>query len=83
MAKAPQTKQTAKNVEDVAKATHYSDVYEEPESCDGEWHLYQFAKKRHCQAEVIKFFGINNENYLLFTDRKEAMKRWCDHYEEI
>ncbi|VDO63574.1 unnamed protein product [Heligmosomoides polygyrus] len=51
---------------------------------DGERHLHRLAKNRHRQTEDIeKFFGINDENGHLLMDRKKALKRWRDYFEEI
>ncbi|VDO94808.1 unnamed protein product, partial [Heligmosomoides polygyrus] len=33
--------------------------------------------------DIEKFFGINDENGHLLTDRKKALKRWRDYFEEI
>uniref|UniRef100_A0A183FLY9 Endo/exonuclease/phosphatase domain-containing protein n=1 Tax=Heligmosomoides polygyrus TaxID=6339 RepID=A0A183FLY9_HELPZ len=65
-------------------ATHYGDINEKLESRDGERYLYQLAKNCHRQTEDIeKFFGINDENGHLLMDRKKALKRWRDYFEEI
>lgn len=42
------------------------------------------TKNRHRQMEDIEnFFGINDENFHFLTDRKRALKRWLDQFEEI
>ncbi|VDO76198.1 unnamed protein product [Heligmosomoides polygyrus] len=46
--------------------------------------MYRLAKTRHRQTEDIeKFVGINDERPQLLTDRKKALKRWRDYFEEI
>ncbi|VDO97778.1 unnamed protein product [Heligmosomoides polygyrus] len=77
-------KKDAKKAVAVAKATHYSDVNEKLAARDGERYLYRLAKTRHRQTEDIeKFFGINDGSGHLLTDRKNALKRWRDYFEEI
>ncbi|VDP10971.1 unnamed protein product [Heligmosomoides polygyrus] len=79
-----EAKKAAKKAVTVAKATHYGDVNEKLESRDGERYLHRLAKNRHRQTEDIeKFFGINDENGHLLMDRKKALKRWRDYFEEI
>ncbi|VDO96918.1 unnamed protein product [Heligmosomoides polygyrus] len=79
-----EARKAAKKAVAVAKATHYGDVNEKLESRDGERYLYRLAKNRHRQTEDIeKFFGINDENGHLLMDRKKALKRWRDYFEEI
>ncbi|VDP57569.1 unnamed protein product [Heligmosomoides polygyrus] len=64
--------------------TRVSDVNENLESRDGERYLYRLANFRQRHTEDIeKFFGINDENGHLLTDRKEALKRWREYFEEI
>ncbi|VDP25373.1 unnamed protein product, partial [Heligmosomoides polygyrus] len=54
------------------------------ETRDGERYLYRLAKARCRQAEdTEKFFGIKDENGHLLMDRKRAVKRWHDYFEEI
>ncbi|VDP47120.1 unnamed protein product [Heligmosomoides polygyrus] len=66
----------------VAKSTHYGDFYGKLES--RERYLYRVAKNRRCQTEQIeKFFGINDKDGHLLTDRKKALQRWRDYIEEI
>ncbi|VDO99401.1 unnamed protein product [Heligmosomoides polygyrus] len=82
--KAKNAKKASKKAVAVAKATHYGDVYRKLESRDGERYLYRLAKTRHRQTEDIeKFFGINDEDCHLLTDRKKALKRWRDYFEKI
>ncbi|VDP46820.1 unnamed protein product [Heligmosomoides polygyrus] len=81
-----EARKAAKKAVAVAKAhcTHYGDVNEKLESRDGERYLYRLAKNRHRQTEDIEnFFGINDENGHLLMNRKKALKRWRDYFEEI
>ncbi|VDO87720.1 unnamed protein product [Heligmosomoides polygyrus] len=79
-----EAKKAAEKAVTVAKAPHYRDLNEKLESRDGERYLYRLAKFRHRQTENIeKFFVINDENGHLLTDRKKALKRWCDYFEKI
>ncbi|VDO72607.1 unnamed protein product [Heligmosomoides polygyrus] len=70
-------------VKPLAKA-FTNDVYKKLELRDGERSLYRLAKNRHRQSEDIeKSFGINDENGHLLTERKKALKQWCDYFEGI
>ncbi|VDP10495.1 unnamed protein product [Heligmosomoides polygyrus] len=77
-------KKSAKRAVAVARATHYDDVNERLESRDGGRILYRLANFCHRQTEdVEKFFGINDENGHLLMDRKMALNRWRNDFEEI
>ncbi|VDP56443.1 unnamed protein product [Heligmosomoides polygyrus] len=48
------------------------------------WQKYQNAKTRHRHTKDIeKFFCINDESSHLLTERKKALKRWCDNFKGI
>ncbi|VDO20141.1 unnamed protein product [Heligmosomoides polygyrus] len=68
-----ETKKAAKRAAAVAKATHYGDVNEKLESCDG---------VRQTE-DIERFFGTNDEDGRLLMDRKKALMRWRDYFEEI
>ncbi|VDO80682.1 unnamed protein product [Heligmosomoides polygyrus] len=83
---APQTeaKKAVKKEVAAAKAAYYADVSKKLETHDGERYFYRLAKARCRQAENNeKFFGINDENGHLLMDRKRAVKRWHDYFEEV
>ncbi|VDO67818.1 unnamed protein product [Heligmosomoides polygyrus] len=66
------------------KTAENCDVNEKLVSRDGERYLYRLAKIRHRHTEDIeKFFSIIDESGHLLTDRKKALKRWRDCFEEI
>uniref|UniRef100_A0A7I4Y4S3 Reverse transcriptase domain-containing protein n=1 Tax=Haemonchus contortus TaxID=6289 RepID=A0A7I4Y4S3_HAECO len=77
-------KKEAKKVVASVKAAHFAELNEKLESRDGERYVYRLAKTRHRQTEDIeRFFGINDENGYLLTDRKQALKRWREYFENI
>ncbi|XGW10232.1 hypothetical protein V3C99_012037 [Haemonchus contortus] len=77
-------KKEAKKVVASVKAAHFAELNEKLESRDGERYVYRLAKTRHRQTEDIeRFFGINDENGHLLTDRKQTLKRWREYFENI
>ncbi|VDO04602.1 unnamed protein product [Haemonchus placei] len=77
-------KKEAKNVVASEKAAHCADLNKKFESRDGERYVYRLAKTRNRRTEDIeKFFGINDENGHLLTDRKQTLKRWREYFENI
>ncbi|VDP40948.1 unnamed protein product [Heligmosomoides polygyrus] len=79
-----ETKKTAKKGIAAPKAAHYDDLSDKVETRDDERHLYRLAKARCRQAEDIeKFLDVNDHNDHLLTNRKRAMRRWHDYFEEI
>uniref|UniRef100_A0A183G742 Reverse transcriptase domain-containing protein n=1 Tax=Heligmosomoides polygyrus TaxID=6339 RepID=A0A183G742_HELPZ len=79
-----EAKKAAKKTVAAVKVAYYADVSEKLETRVGEGYLYRLAKARCRQAEdTEKFFGINDDNGRLLMDRKRAVKRWHDYFEEI
>nr|CDJ96727.1 RNA-directed DNA polymerase (reverse transcriptase) domain containing protein [Haemonchus contortus] len=77
-------KKEAKKALAFEKAAHYADLNRKLESRDGERYVYRLAKTRNRQTEDIeKFFGINDENGHLLTDRRQTLKRWREYFANI
>ncbi|XGW23906.1 hypothetical protein V3C99_005819, partial [Haemonchus contortus] len=77
-------KKEAKKAVASQKAAHYADLNKKLESRDGERYVYRLAKTRNRQTEDIeKFFGINDENGRLLTDRRQVLKRWREYFANI
>ncbi|XGW15259.1 hypothetical protein V3C99_001051 [Haemonchus contortus] len=77
-------KKEAKKAVVFEKAAHYADLNKKLESRDGERYVYRLAKTRNRQTEDIeKFFGINDENGRLLTDRRQVLKRWRGYFANI
>ncbi|XGW12141.1 hypothetical protein V3C99_013097, partial [Haemonchus contortus] len=74
----------AKNAVASEKAAHYAQLNKKLESREGERYIYRLAKTRKRQTEDIgKFFGINDENGHLLTDRRQTLKRWREYFANI
>uniref|UniRef100_W6NHB0 Craniofacial development protein 2-like n=1 Tax=Haemonchus contortus TaxID=6289 RepID=W6NHB0_HAECO len=66
------------------KAAHYADLNRKLESRNGERYVYRLARTRNRETEYIeKFFGINDENGHLLTDRRQTLKRWRQFFANI
>ncbi|VDL77297.1 unnamed protein product [Nippostrongylus brasiliensis] len=65
-----------------AKAANYEEVNRLLESREGERHIYRLARSRQRQTEdVLRFYGVNDENGQLLMDRTKVMRRWRDYFE--
>ncbi|XGW06744.1 hypothetical protein V3C99_016790, partial [Haemonchus contortus] len=77
-------KKEAKKAVASEKAAHYAELNKKLESREGERYIYRLAKTRNRQTEDIeKFFGINDENGHLLTDRRQTLKRWREYFANI
>ncbi|XGW01098.1 hypothetical protein V3C99_013785 [Haemonchus contortus] len=77
-------KKEAKKAVASEKAAHYAELIKKLESREGERYVYRLAKNRNRQTEDIgKFFGINDENGHLLTDRRQTLERWREYFANI
>uniref|UniRef100_A0A7I4Z612 Reverse transcriptase domain-containing protein n=1 Tax=Haemonchus contortus TaxID=6289 RepID=A0A7I4Z612_HAECO len=77
-------KNEAKKAVASEKTAHYADLNKKLESRDGERYVYRLAKTRnHQTGNIEKFYGIDDENGHLLTDRRKTLKQWREYFANI
>jgi Fe-S cluster assembly scaffold protein SufB len=77
-------KAEAKKQVSIAKHEHYSNLYHQLETKEGEKDIYRLAKARHEKTKDISSVRIvrANDGRILYND-KDILARWKEHYETI
>uniref|UniRef100_A0A914WXY9 Reverse transcriptase domain-containing protein n=1 Tax=Plectus sambesii TaxID=2011161 RepID=A0A914WXY9_9BILA len=67
-----------------ARSAHFESLYQKLDTREGEKEIYRLARSRHQKTlDIEKFYGVNDENGRLITDKKLAAERWRSYFETI
>ena len=79
-----EAKKAAKRSIAAAKSAHYDKLMNKLERRNGERSNYRLVEHQRRQAKgVEKFYGVNDEQGYLITDRIEVLKRWREYFKAV